>query len=173
MVRRAYRQRSRVEVLRPDADKLWDAELREIDGVLDDEAIVALVDTALRGRRPRSATRGRLGTPVVVVLRMSVLKHLDDWSFAECERTVRGSLVYRAFGRIDGERVPDAKTLIRLAAVLGPDTLKGIGERLVHVVRQRRATRGHRLRVDHHGRGDERPLCAEGADAAGAVREKS
>src|SRR2546428_4928109 len=31
MVRRAYRQRSLVEVLLPDADKLWDAPLRKID----------------------------------------------------------------------------------------------------------------------------------------------
>ncbi len=148
MVRRAYRQRSLVEVLLPDADQLWDAELRGIDAALEDETIVDLVDAALRGRRPRSATRGRLGTPVVVVLRMLVLKHLYDWSFAECEREVRRSLVYRAFCRIDGERVPDAKTLIRLTAVLGPETLKGIVARLVHVARTRRVVRGHRLRVD-------------------------
>ena len=148
MVRRAYRQRSLVEVLLPDADKLWDDELRRIDAVLDDEAIVDLVDAALRGRRPQSATRGRLGTPVVVVLRMLVLKHLYDWSFAEGEREVRRSLVYRAFCRIDGERVPDAKTLIRLTAVLGPATLKGIVARLVHLARERRVVRGRRLRVD-------------------------
>ena len=148
MVRRTYLQRSLIEVLLPDSDKLWDDDLRGIDAVLDDEAVVDLVDAALRGRRPQSATRGRLGTPVVVVLRMLVLKHLYDWSFAECEREVRGSLVYRAFCRIDGERVPDAKTLIRLAALLGPETLKGIVERLVHIARARRVARGHRLRVD-------------------------
>jgi transposase, IS5 family len=148
MVRRAYCQRSLVEVLLPDGNKLWDDELRAIDAVLDDEEIVDLVDAALRGRRPQSASRGRLGTPVVVVLRMLVLKHLYDWSFAECEREVRGSLVHRAFCRIDGERVPDAKTLIRLAALLGPETLKGIVERLVHLARERRVARGHRMRVD-------------------------
>src|SRR6266702_2478296 len=114
MVRRAYHQRSLVEVLLPDAAKLWDDELRAIDAVL----------------------------------RMLVLKHLYDWSFAECEREVRRSLVYRAFCRIDGERVPDAKTLVRLTAVLGPATLTGIVERLVHLARARRVVRGHRLRVD-------------------------
>src|SRR5712692_474523 len=148
MVRRAYLQRSLVEVLLPDGDKLWDDELREIDALLDDEAIVDLVDAALRGRRPHSGRRGRLGTPVVVVLRMLVLKHLYDWSFAECEREVRGSLVHRAFCRIDCERVPDAKTLIRLAALLGPEVLKDMVARLVHVARARRVVRGHRLRVD-------------------------
>jgi hypothetical protein len=42
----------------------------------------------------------------------------------ECERKVRGRLVYRAFFRIDGERVPDAKTLIRLAHLLDESALK-------------------------------------------------
>jgi transposase, IS5 family len=148
MVRRTYRQRSLIEVLLPDGPKLWDDELREIDAVLDDEEIVDRVDAALRGRWAKSGSRGRLGTPVVVVLRMLVLKHRYDWSFAECEREVRGSLIYRAFCRIDGERVPDAKTLIRLAALLGPDVLKDIVARLVQLARQRRVVRGQRLRVD-------------------------
>src|SRR5713226_4735219 len=148
MVRRTYAQRSVFEVLLPDGDKLWDDELREIDAVLDDEEIVDLVDAVLRRRRPKSGSRGRLGTPVVVVLRMLVLKYLYEWSFAECEREVRGSLVHRAFCRIDCELVPDAKTLIRLAALLGPETLKGIVARLVHLARARRVVRGQRLRVD-------------------------
>ena len=53
MVRRAYLQRSLLEVLLPDGDQLWDADLRALDAVLDDEAIVDLVDAALRRRRPR------------------------------------------------------------------------------------------------------------------------
>jgi hypothetical protein len=81
MIHRAYLQRSLVEVLLPDADKLWDDELRAIDRILDDEAIVELVAEALRRRRPLSAIRGRLGTPVTVVLRLLILKHLYDWSF--------------------------------------------------------------------------------------------
>jgi Transposase domain (DUF772) len=112
MVRRAYRQRSLIEVLLPDADKLWDPTLRQMDGLLDDEGLVDRVAQALAQRHPQSQRRGRAGTPAAVVLRMLVLKHLHDWSFDECEREVRGSLVYRAFCRIDGERVPDAKTLI-------------------------------------------------------------
>ena len=148
MVRRAYRQRSLVEVLLPDGDQLWDDELRGIDAALDDEAVVDLVEAALRRRRPQSGSRGRLGTPVVVVLRLLVLKHLYDWSFAECEREVCGSLVHRAFCRIDGARVPDAKTLIRLAALLGPAVLTGIVDRLAHLAQERRMIRGRRLRVD-------------------------
>lgn len=148
MVRRAYRQRSLVEVLLPDGDKLWDPTLRQIDRLLDDDVLVDRVAEVLGRRHPQSQRRGRLGTPATVVLRMLVLKHLSDWSFDECEREVRGSLVYRAFCRIDGERVPDAKTLIRLARLLDEPLLKELLARLVALGRARRVVRGRRLRVD-------------------------
>src|SRR2546428_6008431 len=124
MVRRAYRQRSLVEVLLPDADKLWDATLRQIDVVLDDDVLVDRVAEALAQRHPQSRHRGRLGTPAAVVLRMLVLKHLHDWSFDECEREVRGSLVYRAFCRIDGERVgPPGGVRYQQVEPAGPATV--------------------------------------------------
>src|SRR5262245_9104058 len=148
MVRRAYRQRSLVEVLLPDADKLWDPTLRRIDALLDDDALVDRVTAALAQRHPASQRRGRLGTPAAVVLRMLILKHLYDWSFDECEREVRGSLVYRALCRIDGERVPDAKTLIRLAHLLDEPVLKDLLARLVTLGQARRVVQGRRLRID-------------------------
>jgi transposase, IS5 family len=148
MVRRAYRQRTLIEVLLPDADKLWDPTLRRIDELLDDEGLVDCVAEALARRHPQSQRRGRPGTPAAVVLRMLVLKHLYDWSFDECEREVRGSLVYRAFCRIDGERVPDAKTLIRLGHLLDEPILKALVAQLVTLGRTRRVIQGRRLRVD-------------------------
>src|SRR2546427_6353864 len=138
MVRHAYAQRSVFEILLPDGDKLWAPELRAIDELLDDEDLVDLVAAALR-RHPLSGARGRLGTPAAVVLRMLLLKHLHNWSFDECEREVRASLVYRAFCRIDGERVPDAKTLIRLTCLLDEPVLKDVLARLVALGRERRA----------------------------------
>jgi IS5 family transposase len=57
-------------------------------------------------------------------------------------------LVYRAFCRIDGERVPDAKTLIRLAHLLDEAVLKDLLAQLVALGRARRVIRGRRLRVD-------------------------
>jgi len=148
MVRRAYRQRSLVEVLLPDADKLWDPTLRRIDTLLDDEVLVDRVAAALAQRHPERQRRGRLGTPAEVVLRMLVRKHLHDWSFDEGEREVRGSVVDRAFCRIDGERVPDAKTLLRLAHLLDEPVLKDLLAQWVARGRQRRIVRGRRLRVD-------------------------
>ncbi len=148
MVRRQHAQRSIFEMILPDGDQLWDPELRRIDEVLEDEALIDPVEEALRRRRPNSRLRGRPGTPAVVALRMLVLKHLYAWSFEDCEREVRGSLIYRAFCGLDCERVPDAKTLIRLAQALGPQVWKRILERLVQVGRQRRVVRGWKLRVD-------------------------
>ena len=148
MVRRKHGQRSVFEVLLPDGDKLWDPALRRIDEVLEDEELVDLVADALERRRPGSRRKGRPSTPAEVVLRMLVLKHLYDWSFDECERETRGSPVYRAFCRIDCERVPDAKTLIRLSHLLGADVLKKILARLVDLARERKVVRGWKLRVD-------------------------
>jgi len=148
LVRRKHVQRSVFEVLLPDADKLWDPALRRVDEVLDDDGLVDLVADALGRRRAGSRKRGRPGTPAEVVLRMLVLKHLYDWSFDECEREVRGSLVYRAFCRIDCERVPDAKTLIRLSHLLGGDVLKKVLARLIDLARERKVVRGWKLRVD-------------------------
>src|SRR5947209_10207125 len=148
VVRRKHGQRSVFEVLLPDADKLWDPALRRVDEVLEDEELVDLVADALGRRRPGSRRKGRPSTPAEVVLRMLVLKHLYDWSFDESEREVRGSLVYRAFCRIDCERVPDAKTLIRLSHLLGADVLKKVLARLVDLARERKVVRGWKLRVD-------------------------
>jgi hypothetical protein len=157
MVRRTYAQRTLVEVLLPDADKLWDPVLRQIDRLLEDDDLVDAVTGTLARRRPLSVRRGRLGTPAAVVLRMLVLKHLYDWSFDECEREVRGSLVYRAFCRIDGERVPDAKTLIRLTHVLDGPILKQLLERLVELGHERRDPRPAPAGRHHSGR-DQYPL---------------
>ena len=59
MVRRASTQRSLVEVLVPDADKLWDPTLRRIDALLDDEVLVERIADALGRRHPQSRERGR------------------------------------------------------------------------------------------------------------------
>src|SRR2546425_1681240 len=68
MVRRAYRQRSLVEVLLPDADKLWDSTLREFDALLDDDGLVDRVAACLARRHPQGRRPGRQKTPAAVGL---------------------------------------------------------------------------------------------------------
>jgi hypothetical protein len=66
MVRRAYRQRSLVEVLLPDADKLWDPTLRRIDTLLDDEVLVDRVAAALAQRHPAGPPQATARIPQAV-----------------------------------------------------------------------------------------------------------
>jgi transposase, IS5 family len=76
--------------------------MRHADQVLADEQIVAVVYEALAKRWPKSRSRGRLGTPAEVVLRLLVLKHIRNLSYAALEREVRANLVYRDFSRVGG-----------------------------------------------------------------------
>jgi IS5 family transposase len=57
-----------------------------------------------------------------VVLRLLQLKHLRNWSYhvLVLEREVRANLVYRQFTRVGTQKVPDAKTLGRLAYGCSP-----------------------------------------------------
>ena len=148
MVRRRQRERSLFEVLLPDGHKLWPEWLRRIDTLLEDEAVIEAVAEALEARWPQSRRRGRPGTPAEVVLRMLVLKHLFDWSYDDLEREVRPNLVYRAFTRIDAGEVPDAKTILKIAHVLGPDAVAQLHRRVVDVARRAGVTHGRRFRID-------------------------
>src|ERR1700746_1456526 len=118
------------------------------DEILDDEELIDPVYEALRRRRPKSATRGRKGTPAEVALRMLALKHMRNWSFDTLEREVRANLVYRVFTRVGAEKVPDAKTLARIESSLGPEVFQKVQGRIVGIARERKAVEGRRMRVD-------------------------
>ena len=135
MITRRHQQRQLFEVLLGSVEEfvagLVDPELQRLDEGLDDEPLVEAVVERLARRRPGSRKQGRPGTPAEVVLRMLVLKRLKGWSFADTEREVRASLVYRLLTRVYFERVPDAKTLIRLSGVVGPEGVEAIHRRIV------------------------------------------
>jgi IS5 family transposase len=148
MVQRRQRERSLFEVLLPDGHKLWPDWLRKIDTLLEDEAVIEVVAHALEARWPQSRRRGRLGTPVEVVLRMLILKHLFDWSYDDLEREVRANLVYRMFTRIDAGDVPDAKTILKIARVLGPEVIEQLHRQVIEVAKRAGVTHGRRFRID-------------------------
>jgi IS5 family transposase len=148
MVRRRKQDRSLFEVLLPDSGKLWPDWLKRIDTLLENDAVIETVASALEHRWPKSRTRGREGTPAEVVLRMLILKHLHDWSFDELEQEVRANLVYRAFTRIGVDAVPDAKTILKIAKALGPEVITDLHQRVVDVAKRAGVTHGRRFRVD-------------------------
>ena len=119
-----------------------------LDQILDDEELAALVFEALSQRHPRSRTRGRLGTPAEVVLRMVALKHIFNRSFADVELEVNGSLLYRQLTRVGAGKTPDRKTLARQELAWGPEVIAQIHRRLVAIAHERRIAPGYRMRVD-------------------------
>ncbi len=128
--------------------ELWEDWMRQVDAVLSDQQLLGTVYEALARRWPKSRTRGRKGTPAEVVLRLLLLKHMRNWSYAILEREVRANLVYRQFTRVGAAKVPDAKTLGKLGVALGPEIIDKIHQRVVAIAREKKIVQGRRLRVD-------------------------
>src|SRR5438105_6825985 len=131
-----------------EVDDLREDWMKHADEVLKDEHIVTAVYEALAKRHPKSRSRGRLATPAEVVLRLLILKHIRNWSYAVLEREVRANLVYRDFTRVGGGKMPDAKTMGRWGVALGPEVLKQVHERMVKIALEKGVTTGRRMRVD-------------------------
>jgi IS5 family transposase len=127
---------------------LWEPWMRHSDAILEDEQLVEIVRLALSKRCKKSKTRGRKGTPADVVLRLLALKHMFNWSYDELHREVRANLVYREFTRIGGGKVPDDKTMGRLARQLGPEPVEQLHRRLVAIACDKKIVEGRKLRVD-------------------------
>jgi IS5 family transposase len=132
----------------PQLGLAFEPELAELDRLLEDDALVQFVKTDLARRRPRSLTTGRPSTPVEVVLRLLVVKHLYQWSYAQTEYFVNDSLVLRQFCRLGLAPVPDDTTLLRWANLLHPETLHRLLARVTALARSLRVTRGRKLRLD-------------------------
>jgi IS5 family transposase len=127
---------------------LWEPWMRHADQALDDEALLLIIQQELAKRCKKSKTRGRPGTTAEIILRMMLLKHFRDWSFEDLTREVRANLVYREFTRIGGGKVPDDKTMGRLARQLGPEVVEKVHQRVVEIALEKKVASGRKLRVD-------------------------
>ena len=87
--------------------------MEHADRMLADEQIVAAVYEALARRHPKSRSRGRLGAPAEIVLRLLILKHIRNWSYGVLEREVRANLVYRDLVIRDGWGVGSHAEILR------------------------------------------------------------
>src|ERR1051325_5831040 len=88
-----------------------DPVLTQLDILLDDDILFVAVKADLIRRFPRTSSFGRPSTPIEVILRMLVVKHLYNWSYEQAEQWVSDSLLLRQFCRVYAERVPDDTTL--------------------------------------------------------------
>jgi IS5 family transposase len=122
--------------------------LAQIDTLLDDDTIFQAVKADLLRRFPHTADDGRPSTPVEVILRLLVVKHLYHWSFPQTTRFVSDSLVLRQFCRVYFAPVPDQSTLNRWARLIQPATLHRLLDQIVHLACQLEVTHGRKLRID-------------------------
>lgn len=127
---------------------LWEPWMRHADRALEDEKLLLLIQQELKKRLKKSQTRGRKATPVEVILRMLLLKHIRDWSFEVLSREVRANLVYRDFTGIGGGKVPDDKTMGNLARQLSPELIAKIHQRMVEIAVENKVVSGQKMRLD-------------------------
>src|SRR5437867_12192178 len=127
---------------------LKDDLLDPVDQLLEDPALVDLVQQCLAARSPASARTGRPGIPPDRVLRCCVMKHLKAWSFRELERELRSNLVYRRFTRFDHDPIPDFSSFSRTFAVIGEEGTRQINARVVAKARHERIAPGRKMRSD-------------------------
>jgi len=125
-----------------------DPVLTELDRLLDDDALREAVKADLAKRHPHTLTDGRPSTPVEVIVRMLVIKHLYGWSYEQTCELVRGSLVLRQFCRVYLEAVPRDTTLLRWANLIQPTTLHRLHDHVVDVACALKVSRGRKLRID-------------------------
>src|SRR5438874_13035379 len=125
-----------------------DPVLKELDQLLDDDALYRQVRADFGKRYRSTLVHGRHSTPVEVLLRMLILKHLYQWSYQETEEQVDQNLILRWFCRLYWAPVPDDTTLLRWANTLQPETLHALNDRVVQLARQARVSKGRKLRLD-------------------------
>ena len=120
MIGRTQRQGSLLLVaFAAEMSKLRDEVLDEIDPLLDDPELVALVRQALASRSAGSETKGRYSISPDRLLRCVALRHIRAWSYRELERELRNGLLYRRFTRFDSDVIPSFTNLCRNEALLG------------------------------------------------------
>ena len=152
MIQFRHQQRSVWEGLfAEEVAELWEPWMRVVDELLEDEELVDAVYKAQGQRHGQSRTSGRPQTPAEVALRMLILKHVRNWSYETLEREVRANVVYRSFCRIGMQKVPDAKTLVRLGQAIGPETVRELHDRIVALAQKRRVIRGREDASGHDG----------------------
>jgi transposase, IS5 family len=132
----------------PEVAAQTDPVLKELDVLLDDDQLYQQVRTDLGKRYRLTLVHGRHSTPVEVLLRTLLCKHLYGWSYEETHERVADSLVLRWFCRVYFQSVPDKSTLIRWTHTLRPETLHALNDRVVELARQAKVTKGRKLRLD-------------------------
>src|SRR5258706_16276318 len=132
----------------PQAASRLDPVLKALDGLLEDDQLYQQVRADFGKRSCFTLVHGRPSTPVEVLLRMLICKHLYQWSYQETVKQVYDHLLLRWFCRVYWADVPDASTLFRWEQTLRPETLHALNDRVVQLAVQAKVTKGGKLGLD-------------------------
>jgi IS5 family transposase len=124
-------------------------ELEKISQVLDENSgLSALVEQDLvRGvKNPHTGKAGMSGDQV---LRVLVLKQMNDFSYEELEFHLKDSATYRTFCRIGAlEDAPAKSTLAENLKKVRPQTLEQVNRALLAYAQRKGVERGDKVRID-------------------------
>ncbi len=132
----------------PQAASRLDPVLKVLDALLEDDQLYQQVRADFGKRSRYTLVHGRHSTPVEVLLRMLICKHLYQWSYQETVKQVYDNVLLRWFCRVYWADVPDASTLFRWQQTLRPETLHALNDRVVQLAAQAKVTKGRKLRLD-------------------------
>jgi IS5 family transposase len=124
-------------------------ELREMGRILDanpQAAELVLTDLLAGGIDP---AKGRGGLSGDQVLRVGLIKQMNNFSYEELAFHLADSMSYRAFCRIGiGAEVPTASTLQNNVKKVRPETMEAINRMLVGYAKGKGVEDGHKVRTD-------------------------
>lgn len=124
-------------------------ELAAIDEVLSkDERLLDEIKEVFDNRSTNSKTLGRHSVAVESVVRLILVKHLYEWNYRFTQQQVRDSYSLRHFTRIYFNKVPHFTILCRYEKLIPAETLKKLHDKIVEIAKERKVTRGRKLRVD-------------------------
>lgn len=147
MLRKKYEVDKEFNILIELVGSLDDSML-EIDKIMASEQLFKLRESDLSSRYPKTTKTGRHSTPVEVILRMLVLKHLRGLSYEKVIFNVNESLILRQFCRIYFHPIPNKSTLIRWSNQISQKTLEKFNQHLTAYATQLQITQGKKLRTD-------------------------
>jgi transposase, IS5 family len=73
---------------------------------------------------------------------------MRNWSYEVVEREVSANLVYRAFTRVGGSKVPDDTVMNTRALAWGLEGVENLHQRVVKMAREKKVMPGRKMRLD-------------------------
>ena len=119
-----------------------DPQLVVIDRLLQDRKLILLVANDLALSAPQALWNGRPSTPVVVTLRVAVMRRLTNWTWRALQKEINGSVQWRWFCALEAQRCPHYSTLRDREALIQPTTLHRLNDRVVRLAKQEGVTQG-------------------------------